>query len=275
MGWPAGLLLALLLASPCFGVWGEDPGRAVLLAGVACFGVAATAVRAADRERVLIGLGVGGAIFAAVLLLCVAPGSRSLAWLDLARATRWLSIPCGLGLAGLLVCAPHGRKSRWSVLWFCVLSASGAAIATWGTPDTWIALGLATLCMTWSCLRTRQRGGAPAQRPRSIAAWGALATLLCVAGRMLTSASFEEPGLVLGAAAVAGLACPAPSGRIAHGTAVWGGARSGLAVVSLLLLSAMGLRGQPALDPEDPRLAAGPGATQERQPVLPPGARES
>jgi hypothetical protein len=330
MGWQAGLLLALLLASPWLAVWREDPAHvclagcasalalvsvsaraprglsraawvvllaggaavwllravfppltparddaALLLAGIACFSVAATSVRAADRERVLIGVGVGGAILAAVLLLCVAPGSRTLCWLDLTRVTRWLSIPCALGLAGLLACASDGRKSRWSVLWFCVLSACGAAIATWGTPDTWIALGIATLVLVLLCLRTRHFSGAPVRRTRSIAVWGALTTLLCVAGRMLTSTAFDEPGLLLGAAALAGLACPAPSRRIAPSVAVWSSARSGLALVALLLLSVIGARGPSAVEPAEPRMTAGAGAPHERHPASPGGTHES
>jgi len=224
MGWPAGLLLVLLLSPASLAPLRDV--SATVLGAVVCFGVASTAVRARDRERVLMGLGIGGAVFAALLLLVVTPASPAPGAIDLVRVTRWLSIPCALGLAGLLVCAPHGRRSRWSVTWFCVLSVCGAAIATWGTPDTTVALGATGLWLTLPCLRLRGRVGVRAARRHSIAVWGALATLLCVAGSMLLSGNLGEPGLVLGAAAIAGLACPTRSRRLAS-EALWAGAHTG------------------------------------------------
>jgi hypothetical protein len=240
MSWRSAALLVLLCALLHNPFPEAASGAiAVLLAMGVCFAAAAMLVPAADRERLLALFGLAGAGVAAVVLVAGSVGVHGRPLGDLGQVVTWLLLPCGVALAGLFPCAPRGRASGWTVFWFCVLAPCGAAIAVWGALETQlIALGagLGLIAVWWQAVhRTRL---AP-ERRRSIAAWSGVAALFCVAGHALVRPPLDEPGLLVGAAALLGLACPAPPVGVS-GAAVLA-TRSSLTALALSLVYALGI----------------------------------
>ncbi|MGH0030392.1 MAG: hypothetical protein ACQGVC_11425 [Myxococcota bacterium] len=131
----AGVVIGWVVLAFVQARWAPTPGEgalsaAGLLSALCLFLVAHTAVPRGERERLIVGLGLGGTCVAGVALWFTVPGGAAsfpLATPD--RLGGFLVLPVILGLAALCFCAPDGRSARWTIAWFAIVTLCAAGLA--------------------------------------------------------------------------------------------------------------------------------------------------